>query len=192
MLTQDSPTDDFILPANNQSQRLGVELMFLLEYARRQRFFSVVVEHRHGALRDDWPTVKGFIYEVNSAACPLNAMFKHLGVCVESGKRGQESGVDVQNPVAKCVDEVCRQQTHVTCQANKLNIVLLQLRDYRAIVFFARTTFTLDNSRVESQFARACQPGRIRMVAYHHGYVRTGHTAFANCSRKRQHVRSAS
>jgi len=166
--------------------------MFLFEYACRKRLFRVIVEHRHRPLRDDWPTVKRFIYEVDSATCPLNTMLKHLCVRVESGKRGQEAGMDVENPIAKCVDEVCRQQTHVTRQANKLNAMPLQLRDDRAIVIFARTSFALDGSSVESQLARAYQPGRVRMVAYHYRYFRTRHAAFANSSSKRQHVRPAS
>ena len=74
--------------------------MFLFEYARRKSFLSVVFKDRNHLLPNDWATIQSFINKVNRAASPLDTMFKDLAVGVESGKRRQQTRMNIQNAVA--------------------------------------------------------------------------------------------
>src|ERR1043166_1533900 len=62
-----SPSHNLITSTHNQPERLGVELMFLLEYASRQSFFRVVIRNWNNLLRDDRATIESFRSEEHTS-----------------------------------------------------------------------------------------------------------------------------
>ena len=60
---------------------------------------------------------------MNRAAGELHAVLERLPLRVETGKRRQETGMDVQNSPAKRVNKTRRQQSHVSGQTCKGNLM---------------------------------------------------------------------
>ena len=60
--------------------------MLRLQDARRERFFGVVGEHRHGRLRDDRPVVRLFGDEMHSAAVNPQARVERAAMRVEASE----------------------------------------------------------------------------------------------------------
>src|SRR6266508_1971340 len=99
--------------------------MFLFEDSRGKSFLGVVIQHRNHPLRDDWATVERFINKVNGTARPLNAVFQYLSMSVKSGKRGQQTRMNIQNAMTIGFDEEQGEQSHVTRKANNLYSISL-------------------------------------------------------------------
>src|SRR6266850_536715 len=110
--------------------------MFLLEDARGKCFFGVMVKHWHDPLSDDWPAIQGFINKMDRTTRPLDAMFKHLFVGVETGKCRQEAGMNVQDAATVGLYEITREETHVAGQTNNVDFVLSERCNNFTIVFF--------------------------------------------------------
>ena len=98
--------------------------MLLFEYARGESLFRVFIKNRHGLLSDDWSTVKCLVNKMDCATRPLDAMFKHLFVGIESGKCRQETGVNIQDAMTVSLNEIAGEQPHVAGQTNNIYFVI--------------------------------------------------------------------
>src|SRR5690242_12787637 len=98
--------------------------MFLFENSRRKRVDSISFQNRHDALRDDWSTVERLIHKMNCAAAEFHTVFERLTLCIETGKRRQQAGMNVQDAVPKRLDEARRQQPHITRETNQIHAPL--------------------------------------------------------------------
>src|SRR5687767_12671908 len=98
---------------------LGVKNVFLFEDACGECLNRIAIEHGHGALRDDWPTIKRLVNKVDRAAANFHAMLERLSLRIKPGKRRQQTRMNIHNPVPERLNKTRRQQPHVTRETNK-------------------------------------------------------------------------
>jgi hypothetical protein len=188
ILAQNSPPGNLILPADNQSQRFGVQLMFLFEYSRCKSFLSVVIKHRDNALRDDWATVESLINKVNGTTGPLDAVLQYLSMSVKSGKRRQQTRMNIQNAITIGFDEEAREQSHITRKTNYLYSLSLKRRDNIAIMFISTSAVTLDDGCLEAPPFCHVHSRSVWLIANHHGNYSPRDATFIYGAREREHV----
>ena len=70
----------------------------------------VVIEHRHGRLQDDRTAVELCRHEVHGRTAHPDAMLERLALRVETGERGKQRGVDVQNAIGERIEERLRRR----------------------------------------------------------------------------------
>ena len=78
------------------------------------------------------------------------AVFQRLLLRIQSAKRGQQAGVNVQNPAAIRVNEFRRQDPHVSGKANEIYLTRLQRANDIAIMLFATSTSTFNHECLNS------------------------------------------
>jgi hypothetical protein len=181
-------SNHLIVPANNQRQRFGIKLMFLLEYARREGFLGVIAEDGNYPLSNDWPTIESFVNEVNRATRPLHPVLKHSGVYIEAGKRRQQTWMNVQNAIAICFDEIIGEQAHVPGETNELDTAFVQCSNDRSIMFFTRTTAAFDGDGLESAIICSLQPCGCCVITDYQRDFRIRYAAFVHGVSQRKHV----
>ena len=109
---------DAIRAGEDAANGLGVGEVFFGEDAGGEGFRGVVVEDGDGALEDDDAVVDALVDEVDGAAGDFCAELKGLGLGVQTGKAGEQAGVDVEDAVRKCLDKGRRDDAHVAREAD--------------------------------------------------------------------------
>lgn len=77
------------IPLQHERYGFGIEFVFLFEDSSGESYFVVVLHHRHGALHDDWATIKRLVYKMDRAATHLHASLERLPLRIKSGKQRQ-------------------------------------------------------------------------------------------------------
>ena len=103
----------------------------------RQRFWRVIVSHRHGRLQHDRPRVQLRRDDVNGGATDFHAVLPGLVLSVEAWERGQQRGVNIKDGVGVGFDELRAEQAHEARQADEAHFPLLERRDDGAVEIFA-------------------------------------------------------
>src|SRR5579859_6392550 len=101
--------------------RLAIDAMLLLENARRQPFFGIVVKYWDGSLQNNRAGIELLIYEMDCAATDLDSVLKRLLLGIQSRKCRQQRGMNVQNPHRESPAELGAEQSHEASQANQLD-----------------------------------------------------------------------
>ena len=128
--------------------------MFLLEYACGKRLDSIVIEHGHGSLIDDWTTIKRFVNEVDRAATHFHTMLERLPLRIKPGERRQKTRMNIQYPPPERLDKARRQQPHVTGKTNKIHAIIFQDPNDLPLVLFTIAAFPFNYPRFQSAFIR--------------------------------------
>src|SRR5439155_443445 len=96
-----------------ETDRVREEPVFLDEDASGQGLLRVPLQDRHRRLEDDRPGVRSLVDQVDGRSRHLDAMGEGLPLGVEAGERGQERGVNVEDPAGKGGHELRGQEPHV-------------------------------------------------------------------------------
>ena len=129
-------------PVEDELYRLGIQAVLFFQDASRETFGSIGLQDRHGSLENDGAGVELGVDEVDGRAGHFHAVLESLALGVEPGKRRQQRGVDIENPVGKGLDEVGAEKSHEPCQADEIDAVATkrfdQARSYSARVGWCR------------------------------------------------------
>src|SRR5687768_8296847 len=98
--------------------------------------------------------------------------------------------MNIHDLIREGENKIFRQETHVASEANQLDISSTQFVDDLRIVFFASSSASFDNYRLNTALARSLEPGRVRFVAYHDSDLRIRDLSALHGIDKRDHVRS--
>ena len=89
---------------------------------------------RDDGLQDDWAGVEIFVHEMHGAAAELDAVFERLALRLETRKRGQQRGMNIQDAARKGGDEIGREQAHESREADQVDAVFAERGDDQAVV----------------------------------------------------------
>lgn len=117
-----------IVPPHHSPDRLRINAMLLRQNPRRQAIRRIPIQHRHHRLLHNRTRIQILIHKMHRAAAVLHPIQQRLMLCVKPWKRGQQRGVDIQNPHRERTHKVATQQPHVSSQANQIDLVLVQQR----------------------------------------------------------------
>ncbi len=127
--------------AQHYADRFAVDAVLFFQNSGRERFYCIVIEHRHGGLNNDRPGIKILIHEVDRTAGNLDTVLERLVLRIESLECRQQRWMNVQYAIRKSPHEVGAQQAHETSQADQLHVMLSKLLHQLAIVDFPVETF---------------------------------------------------
>ena len=166
--------------------------MFLLQNAGRQRVFVVGVEHRNSLLHDDRAVVEFLVHKMHGAAGNFHSVSEGLLLRFESGKRGQQRRMDVENPLRKLLHEPRREQAHVSREADQIHIVLLERGDDFAVVFLSRLALRWNHQRIQAALPCRGDARCVRFVGDDNGNARVRDAARVDAVGDGDEVRAAS
>ena len=111
--------------------------MFLFEDARRERTRRVIRENRNRPLDDDRSRIEIRGDEVDGNAADLYPVLDGLRLSIDTGKRRQQRGVNVENRVGEGVDQRQPDDSHEAGEADEAYVARLQLPHERSLVVVA-------------------------------------------------------
>jgi hypothetical protein len=153
--------------------------------------FSIVVKNRYGALGNDRASIQRVVNQVDRASRPLHTVCDRLLLRVESGERGQQAGMNVQDALRKRFHKILRQQSHVACEANDINLLVAERGKDTVLMLVSCESPAGNDLGFEITQARRFDTGCVRLVAYDNGDFRIRNYAFLYRICERNHVRSA-
>ena len=139
-----------------------------------ERVRVIAGENGNGLLQDDDAVVELLVDKVHGASGDLDAVVEGLLLRVEPGKGGQQRGVDVQDAVGEGLDELRREQAHVSGEADEVDVVLAQAGDDFRIVLGALAAAGFDGDGVEAALAGGVEAGRIGYIGDDDGDLAAG------------------
>src|SRR5579862_158141 len=83
-------------------------------------------ENWHCLLHDDRTVIEFFIHKMHRATRNLHTVCERLLLGFQSGERGQQRRMDVENPMRELTHEPRREQPHIAGKANQIDLVTLQ------------------------------------------------------------------
>ena len=138
--------------------------MLFGENARGERVGGIVVEHGYGLLQNDGAAVEIFIDEMHGTAGLFNAMGPGLLLGVETGKRGQQRRVNIEDSSGKMRNEVSAKQTHVAGEANEIEPLLVEQSGDLPVVGIAIETFGVERAAGQAEPAGPIQARGLRAI----------------------------
>src|SRR5689334_2577429 len=132
-LDQAAAAQDLDASFRHEPERQRINSMLDLEHAGGECFGAVVVAHRYRRLRNDGTGIRLGHDKVNGGARYLHAGLECLSVRIETWKRRQEAGVDVEHAALPMPHELRRQQPHETAETNQLCAMRIEHRLERAL-----------------------------------------------------------
>jgi len=182
---------DFVLPADDACNGLGVGDVLFGEDALGKGVGVVGVENGDGALEDDDAVVEVFVDEVHGAAGDFDAVVEGLLLGVEAGEGGQERWVDVEDAIWEGGDECGREQAHVAGEADEVDGMLAEACDQVGVVGFARAAFGDESGGGKAEVAGCGEAGSIGDVGDDDGDFDAGEAAGADGVRDGEEVGTA-
>ena len=82
---------------------------------------------------------------------------------IQTEETTEADSMDVHDPILKCVNEILREQTHITGETNQLNVALSKLTNDVRIMFFTRSAATFDDHRLNSALTCLRKPGAFAL-----------------------------
>lgn len=76
--------------------------------------------------------------------------------------------MNVDDAIWKGSHKFCREQPHITCEANQIDIPLLKLLRYFGIMFGSGAATPFDNKRFDTPFTSLGQSGGTGFVTYNY------------------------
>ena len=104
------------------------DAVFFFQNAFAQAFFGVLRENGNGGLRQDCSSVQRLVHEVDGAARNFYPMLQGLSLGMQPSKRGEQGGMDVDDPSREPLNEGRAQDSHEPSQDDQLHAALLQNR----------------------------------------------------------------
>ena len=117
----DFPPDNFVISPGNLFQRLNIKRVLVFQNFRRESFRRVRVGNFNRPLREYRAVVEIVVNKMNRAAGYFNAVFNRLPLRVESGKRGQQARMNINDFIRERLNKMRRQKPHITRQTNQLD-----------------------------------------------------------------------
>ena len=124
-ITQRSPMTE-TRPCGNEAHGERQAAMLLAQHPSREVLHRVVRQDRHRCLDDDRPAVDLGSHEVNRAAGDAHAGLDGPRMGVEPLERGQQRGVDVDQPIAPAAHKFRREDAHEAGEADQLDTARFQ------------------------------------------------------------------
>ncbi len=123
---------------SDRCQRHGVKPMFEGENARGKPLLVIVTQNRDNALSHDSARIHVLADEMHGCARDAHPGFKRLPLRMQTAKRRQQGGVDIQLAAAPFLHEGWRMQPHEACIANKVHASSTEFCRKRCVEGFAR------------------------------------------------------
>ena len=151
--------------------------MLFFQNPGTQRFSDIVVGDGNHRLQNDRASIERLIDKVHGAAAEFHAVIERLALRLESGKRRQQRGMDIENSAAKRRDEVRREQAHESGQAHQIHARLVQRGDNQAIIGFPLHSFRRNHARRNAALGGAQKARGVLAIADHDGDFSIGNAA---------------
>jgi hypothetical protein len=152
----------------DDANRFRVEAMLLDENARGEPLNSIVLEDRHRGLQNDRTGVNVRRHQMDRRSAQPDAMLQRLFLRVDTGERGKQRRMNVEDPVWKSVQEAGTHQAHEAGEADEIDSTFAQEIDERPIVTVALPILGwIEMDRFDPCFARTPQSGRIGAIRHH-------------------------
>ena len=149
--------------------------MLLLQDARGEPGRVVAGEHRHRRLHHDRTVVELGGHEVDGAAVHLDTGGKRALVRVQSGKRGQQRRMDIEQPSSVARGEAGRKNAHETSERNQARRETIDFGRQCGVERFARgMTPVLDHARLHTTRRGQRQPFGVGAIADHRAHRQPG------------------
>src|ERR1700722_10073383 len=132
---------DFVGAAGDAGDGFGVGDVLFGEDALGEGVGVVGFEDGNRALQDNDAVIEMFIDEVDGAAGYFDAVVEGLGLGVEAGEGWKQRGMDVEDAVGECGDELGREQAHVAGQDDEVDFGFAEVGDHVGVVVGAGTVF---------------------------------------------------
>src|SRR6266700_2394957 len=190
-VTKHAAAGDFEFSLQNDSNRLGINAMLLLQDFFGEGRLSVVVEHGNGGLQNDRAGIEVFVHEMYGAAGKFHAVFEGLALRFKAGERREQRRMNVQDAVWIFGDKKWGEQPHVSRQTNQINFVFVENGGDLAIVSFALQAFRRDHARANAARFGALDARCAFAIADDDGDFRIGNAARRDAFRERLEVRAA-
>jgi len=88
----------------------------------RERLRCVVRFYLESGLSNDWSFVKIRRHEVNRAPMNTNTCGKRSIMGIQTRKSWDDGGMNVDNPIREAIDNARCQDSHETCEDNKIGV----------------------------------------------------------------------
>src|SRR5262245_63785208 len=138
--------------------------MLDLKNTGSERLNRIIVADGHRRLRNDRARVGLWDDEMNRRARYLHSGLKSLAVRIETGKRWQQGGMNVEHAALPTQHEVRRQQPHEAAQTNQFHAMFVEDRLERALEggTIIPVWTVVDHRRWNRLRIGASEPGRTR------------------------------
>ena len=113
----------------------------------------VRIEDGDCALEDDGAVIEALVDEVDGAAGDFDSVIERLLLGVETGERGQQRRMDIEDAVGEGGDEAGREQAHVTGEADEVDVVSADAGNQVGVVLGAGAAFGDEDGRGEVEVA---------------------------------------
>jgi hypothetical protein len=150
----EAPPPNLVLTADDASDGLAVGNVLFGQNALRERVLVVLLQNGDRTLQDDYAVIEMLVDKMHCAASHFDAVLEGLLLRVETGKRRQQRGMNVEDAIRKRGDEPGREQAHVARKADEIDIVSAQAGDHIGVVLNARTALGGEEFGGEAEFAR--------------------------------------
>ena len=97
--------------------------MFLLQYARGQRFLGITRYNLNSRLYNDRTPICFGGDKMHCASMHLHTFLQRLPMGMQTGKSGQQRGMNVYQPAFIAADKTAPQQAHETGQGDEIRCV---------------------------------------------------------------------
>ena len=172
------------------SQSFRIQLVLFNQNPRRQTLDCVVIVNRNRALRDNRPAIERFVNKVNRAAAESGPVLEGLFLRVQAGEQRQETGMNIQNASGKRFEKLAGEKTHVTSQANQIDLPGLQRRHDFAVMFSSLAAATFDHQSFNPALCCFRQPFGLGLIADDDRYLGFWNLPIAYGIGQRDHVRT--
>ena len=110
--------------------------MFGCVNALMKGFHRVLIQNGHGLLADDGTGIHAGVDEVHGAAGHLHACVERLFPGFQTGKSGQERGVDIDDAPFEGAQKITFEHAHEAGEDNQVHLRLAQRLDVGVLGFF--------------------------------------------------------
>ena len=138
--------------------------MLLLENAFCKRMGIILLQDWHGFLQDDDTVIQLLVDKVYGAARDLYSVIKCLLLCIEPREGRQQRWMDIENALRKCLNKFYGEETHITCQADKVHVMLSQACDDFGVMLSALTPTCFNRNRRMTALDSRRQARRFSLV----------------------------
>lgn len=135
--------------------------------------------------------VEVLVDEVDRATGHLHPVLKRLRLGLESRKRWQQAGVDVQDTVRKRRDESRWKQTHIPCEADQIDPLGVQSVDKFEVALGGGAPGDGNVYGGQAEFAGSSKPWCVRLVREDDGDKCIGDLAGGDGAMDREEVGAA-
>jgi hypothetical protein len=152
---------DAVSTAEDAGDGLGVGEVLLLEDASLEGSDGIAFFDGDGTLENDDAVIDGFVNKVDGAASDFDSELQCLFLRVEAGEGRQQRRVDVEDAVGEGGDELRRDDAHVACETDEIDVVLVKVGDHLGVVLGALAASGGDAEGGDAELAGSGEAGSV-------------------------------